>query len=301
MKKILALILILICTPSFAEKIELTSGQTVRGKFVGRGQDFVRVDTGLGVELNYYLDEIESVDGEPFNEDILEDVPEVLEEEFERPAEIPEEILGDIPAKPVPVQQKDLDIKFMYIQEQANKELEKGNVNRAFKIAENLFEQCDDFEEDRCLAAFDLYLSVVEYALIFIDEGGLYSKIDNYAKGFIENIESIDNFSDMLARVDALGDGQKNSFSKVFQIYAFYGLYLASKKDIQGAQEFILTARRLDANFGKQLQGLIEPYQRIFSDRDFLAFILSIMKWLAPSTMANHQSGGTTSIQSVKV
>lgn len=275
MKKIFVLIFILICSTAFAEKITLTTGQTIRGEFVSRGIDFVKVDTGLGVSVNYFLDEIESVDGEPFNISMLDGVPEALKERLEKPLETAEATPVEVPVEkldqPDPVQEEKLNLEFMQVHGMVNEELEKGNVSRAFKLVEVLFDKCKDFEADRCLLTFNKYISVTEYALIFIDEGGLYPKIEDYAKPFIDNIEAVADLGDVINRVDKLLGGENSSLGKLFQIYAFYGLYLASTKDIDGAKKFMLKTGKLDANVAKQLQGLLDPYEQIFSNRDYRA------------------------------
>ncbi len=44
-----------------AETIRLRSGQTIEGTVVERAKDSVKVDTGVGISITYYLDEIESI------------------------------------------------------------------------------------------------------------------------------------------------------------------------------------------------------------------------------------------------
>ncbi|MBU1134647.1 MAG: hypothetical protein KJ569_07035, partial [Candidatus Omnitrophica bacterium] len=48
---------------SFAETIVLKSGKVVEEKIVERTDEYIKVDL-FGVPLTYYLDEIESIDGE---------------------------------------------------------------------------------------------------------------------------------------------------------------------------------------------------------------------------------------------
>ncbi|MBF0522959.1 MAG: hypothetical protein HQL24_07900 [Candidatus Omnitrophica bacterium] len=57
------LFLFLITTLSFAEKIQLKSGEIVEGTIVERSADYIRMDTGLGVNVTYYFDEISTIDG----------------------------------------------------------------------------------------------------------------------------------------------------------------------------------------------------------------------------------------------
>ena len=278
MKKILIIVFILLATPSFAEKLQLTSGLTVRGTFVRRAQDFVIVDTGLGVEVSFYFDEIESVDGEPFDEKMLKGVAEIPAEELKKLNARPEdqiELPEDIKEKPAPVQLENPDIEFKRVQEQANNEFEKGNINRAFKLVETIFEKCDDFQERRCLETFDLYLSIAVHSLAFIDEGGLYDKIDSYAKDFLDHIEPIGDLNNVIGRIDKIEEGQEDvqnsAYSRLFQVYAYYCLYLASKKDIEVAKTYMLKAGKFDPNFGKGLEGLIGAYEKLFSDKEVIA------------------------------
>ena len=68
MKKIffhLCLVLILVglaADPIHAEVI-LKSGQTIKGEVVKQTDEYIEIDTGLGVVVTYYLDEIKSVQG----------------------------------------------------------------------------------------------------------------------------------------------------------------------------------------------------------------------------------------------
>ena len=48
-----------------AETIRLRSGQTIEGTVVERAEDSVKVDTGVGVLITYYLDEIEEIIAAP--------------------------------------------------------------------------------------------------------------------------------------------------------------------------------------------------------------------------------------------
>lgn len=83
MKKFILLgIFISITAISFAETIALESGNVVEGKIVDRNDDFIKVDTGAGIEITYYLDEIESIDGElltPIEPVVPPKKPEVFE------------------------------------------------------------------------------------------------------------------------------------------------------------------------------------------------------------------------------
>lgn len=58
------LCLLLVCDVAFAETIKLKSGRIIDGKVVEHTADAIKVDMGIGVVTTYYLDEIESIDGE---------------------------------------------------------------------------------------------------------------------------------------------------------------------------------------------------------------------------------------------
>ena len=62
-KYILIATIFFLVTPCFAEKIILKSGQTVEAKVLEKGDKFIKVDFD-GVELVYYFDEIDSIDGQ---------------------------------------------------------------------------------------------------------------------------------------------------------------------------------------------------------------------------------------------
>lgn len=67
MYKIFLSIAVIFFVPSltFASQIVLKSGQTIDGKVTERTSDSIKIDSGLGVATTYYLDEIESIDGQP--------------------------------------------------------------------------------------------------------------------------------------------------------------------------------------------------------------------------------------------
>lgn len=85
-KKVLLVLAILFFTTAsvFGAVVEMTSGKIVRGEIVERNDDFIRIDTGFGIPVTYYLDEIETIDGESValvEEEKIEEVevPEVAE------------------------------------------------------------------------------------------------------------------------------------------------------------------------------------------------------------------------------
>jgi hypothetical protein len=47
-----------------AETIQLKSGKTLEGKIVERTDSYIKLDTGLGFPLTYFLDEVSSISGE---------------------------------------------------------------------------------------------------------------------------------------------------------------------------------------------------------------------------------------------
>lgn len=67
MRKLFWLVpLILIANPVFAETLLLKSGKTVEGKIIEKNDKCVKVDIS-GLPVTYYLDQIESINGEKIN------------------------------------------------------------------------------------------------------------------------------------------------------------------------------------------------------------------------------------------
>ncbi len=54
----LAFLFCLMAVPVFGETIKLKSGKIVEGKIVERNEQFIKVDSGIGVNLTYYWDQI---------------------------------------------------------------------------------------------------------------------------------------------------------------------------------------------------------------------------------------------------
>ncbi len=87
-------------TAALADIIHLTSGQTIEGTIVERTADEIKVDTGIGVLLTYYLDEIEEISSSPFGpSDIsatdinnFEDIPPVKKEQGDAPTGPPHSV-----------------------------------------------------------------------------------------------------------------------------------------------------------------------------------------------------------------
>ncbi len=49
---------------SFAETVVLKSGKVIEGKIVEKNDDSIKIDSGSGVAITYYLDEIKTMDGQ---------------------------------------------------------------------------------------------------------------------------------------------------------------------------------------------------------------------------------------------
>ena len=65
MKKFILFTLILILpTAVSAETINFKSGKVVEGKIMNRTDDYIEVDKGANITLTYYLDEIDTIDGQ---------------------------------------------------------------------------------------------------------------------------------------------------------------------------------------------------------------------------------------------
>ncbi|HNV23645.1 MAG TPA: hypothetical protein PKH98_02030 [Candidatus Omnitrophota bacterium] len=58
------LFLFVVFKQGFCEKIYLMGGDVIEGKIVEQEEDHIRVDTGIGFYLTYYLDEIERIEGQ---------------------------------------------------------------------------------------------------------------------------------------------------------------------------------------------------------------------------------------------
>ncbi len=68
MKKTVLLLLFLFnVMPASAETIELTSGEIVQGQIIERTDKSIKVDRGFGVNITYYPEDVESIDGQPFS------------------------------------------------------------------------------------------------------------------------------------------------------------------------------------------------------------------------------------------
>ena len=65
-KTIFILLLLFNVMPGYAETIQLKSGETIQGKIVERSDKLIKVDRGVGVDITYYSDEIEKIDGKAF-------------------------------------------------------------------------------------------------------------------------------------------------------------------------------------------------------------------------------------------
>jgi len=54
----------LISIQASADTVMLKSGHSVEGKITDKGKDYVKIDTGVGLSVTYYMDEIASIDGQ---------------------------------------------------------------------------------------------------------------------------------------------------------------------------------------------------------------------------------------------
>lgn len=48
----------------YADEIKLKDGRIVNGKIIERAHDSIKVDSGIGINLTYYLDQVDSIDGQ---------------------------------------------------------------------------------------------------------------------------------------------------------------------------------------------------------------------------------------------
>ncbi|MCK5180392.1 MAG: hypothetical protein KAR32_12760, partial [Candidatus Omnitrophica bacterium] len=49
---------------ALAMVVHLHSGKIIQGEIVERDDELIKIDTGLGIPLTYYLDEIQTIDGQ---------------------------------------------------------------------------------------------------------------------------------------------------------------------------------------------------------------------------------------------
>jgi len=59
-----SVVLLTFCFSAEAEIVKLKNGSVVNGKVVSRGSDELKLDSGIGINVTYYNDDIESIDGE---------------------------------------------------------------------------------------------------------------------------------------------------------------------------------------------------------------------------------------------
>jgi len=79
MKRLLIFLVVIFATiPSFAETVKLTSGKVIEGIITDRTDDYIKIDSGVGVQISYYFDEILEINGEAI---IHEDNNDLKEEE----------------------------------------------------------------------------------------------------------------------------------------------------------------------------------------------------------------------------
>lgn len=63
-RTLLVFLLIFGCSAASAETIKLKSGKVIEGKIVEQTTDYIKVDSGSGVNLTYYLDDVEQMGGD---------------------------------------------------------------------------------------------------------------------------------------------------------------------------------------------------------------------------------------------
>lgn len=63
-KFVIMLVFVFVSNTALATTIRLRNGDILEGTIVERSEDVVKIDNGSGVSIDYYVDEIESVDGE---------------------------------------------------------------------------------------------------------------------------------------------------------------------------------------------------------------------------------------------
>jgi len=86
-KAFICIILFLVSSVVFADIVVLQSGEKIEGTIFENDVDFIRMDTGMGVDITYFVDEIESINGvaiEEIYKDYFKDQEEVEEEEIEK-------------------------------------------------------------------------------------------------------------------------------------------------------------------------------------------------------------------------
>jgi len=58
-------IFLLVSGNAFAETVHLISGKVIEGEIVLRNEELIKIDTGIGIPVTYYRDEIETIGEEP--------------------------------------------------------------------------------------------------------------------------------------------------------------------------------------------------------------------------------------------
>ncbi|MDP8212953.1 MAG: hypothetical protein P9X22_06670 [Candidatus Zapsychrus exili] len=92
-------IIFLFSLPTSADTITLSSGDIIEGNIVEKTDDYIKIDSGYGVEITYYLDEIKNIDYKEIeletestiSEQELEEDYEYIESEYEHVEDVLEE------------------------------------------------------------------------------------------------------------------------------------------------------------------------------------------------------------------
>ncbi len=75
MKKIYLILILFLClipAPTFADTVELRDGKIIEGTIISESEDSIIMDTGLGMNVNYYLDEVHAINDKLLFEPIIE-------------------------------------------------------------------------------------------------------------------------------------------------------------------------------------------------------------------------------------
>ena len=64
MIKILIALIFMIPSVAFASEVILKSGQKIEGKIEEQTNKYIKIDSGVGVALTYYVDQIDTIDGQ---------------------------------------------------------------------------------------------------------------------------------------------------------------------------------------------------------------------------------------------
>lgn len=94
---LMAAVLLFSISPSWGEFIQLNSGEVIEGKIIARTDDEIKIDTGIGMPLTYYLDEIAQISEEPLSA-VPQPTPEAIDENIH---EVPGPASEAVPPHPL--------------------------------------------------------------------------------------------------------------------------------------------------------------------------------------------------------